>query len=236
VKRTAFLALGLLALGLGACQSPPAAPPKAAADSAALAAEALDKGDYAKAAALYRQALQTQPENLPLHYGLAVAASYLNLKDEASREFKWVLERGEAGSAEVEAARRWLVSIGAIPRPSQAVADREEEERQPGVAGLEGRALFAEGSQPPQPMRRMQLFLMGQPDSPTREARYVLRTDEEGRFKFPSIVPGSYKLTNKIAGLPTWRLRVELKPSQDMVLELTPANSVSVRDDFPDQR
>ncbi len=235
MKRTAFLWLGLLALGLGACQSPPAAPPKAPADAATLAAAALDSGDYAKAAGLYRQALQSQPESLPLHYGLAVAASYLNLKDEASREFKWVLERGEAGSAEVEAARRWLVSVGAIPRPSEPVADREEE-REPGVAGLEGRALFAEGSQPPQPMRRMQLFLMGQPDSPTREARYALRTDEEGRFKFPSIVPGPYKLTNKIAGLPTWRLRVELKPSQDMVLELTPANSVSVRDDFPDQR
>jgi len=106
VKRTAFLWLGLLALGLGACQSPPAAPPKAPADAATLAAAALDSGDYAKAAGLYRQALQSQPESLPLHYGLAVAASYLNLKDEASREFKWVLERGEAGSAEVEAARR----------------------------------------------------------------------------------------------------------------------------------
>ena len=235
MKRTAFLWLGLLALALGACQSPPAAPPKAAADAATLAAAALDRGDYAKAAALYRQALQTQPEGLPLHYGLAVAASYLNLKDEASREFKWVLERGEAGSAEVEAARRWLISAGAIPRPSEAVATQEEE-RGPGFARMEGRAVFAEGSQPPQPMRRMQLFLMGQPNSPTKEERYSLRTDEEGRFKFPSIVPGPYKLTNKIAGLPTWRLRVELKPSQDLVLELTPANSVSARDDFPDQR
>jgi hypothetical protein len=235
VKRTAFLWLGLLALVFGACQSPPPGPPKAAADPATLAAEALDKGDYPKAATLYRQALQSKPESLPLHYGLAVAVSYLNLKDEASREFKWVLERGEAGSAEVEAARRWLISVGAIPRPSQAVADREEE-RQSGFARLEGRAVFAEGSQPAQPMRRMQLFLMGQPDSPTREARYVLRTDEEGRFKFPSIVPGPYKLTNKIAGLPTWRLRVELKASQDLVLDLTPANSVSAHDDFPGQR
>jgi tetratricopeptide (TPR) repeat protein len=235
VTRTAFLWLGLLALVLGACQSPPPGPPKAAADAATLAAEALDRGDYTKAATLYRQALQSQPESLPLHYGLAVAASHLNLKDEASREFKWVLERGEAGSAEVETARRWLISVGAIPRPSQAVTGRDEE-RQPGFARLEGRAVFAEASHPPQPMRRIQLFLMGQPNSPTKEERYNLRTDEEGRFKFPSIVPGPYKLTNKVAGQPTWRLRVELKPSQEMFLELTPANSVSVRDDFPEPR
>ena len=91
MRRTALLALALLALALGACQSPPPAPPKAAADAVTLAANALDSGDYAKAAELYRQALQSKPESLLLHYGLAVAASYLNLKDEATREFKWVL-------------------------------------------------------------------------------------------------------------------------------------------------
>ena len=235
MRRTALLALALLALALGACQSPPPAPPKAAADAATSAANALDSGDYAKAAELYRQALQSKPESLPLHYGLAVATSYLNLKDEATREFKWVLERGEAGSAEVEAARRWLVSVGAIPRPSQApVAQAQEEDREPGSARLEGRAVFAEAGQAPQPMRRLQIFLVGQRGTPTQEARYVLRTDEEGRFKFPSVVPGPYKLTNRVAGQPTWRLRVELKPNQELVLDLTPANSLSARDDFPE--
>ena len=119
------------------------------------------------------------------------------------------------------------VGAGFSPRPIG---------RRRGFARLEGRAVFAEASQSPQPMRRIQLFLMGQPNSPTKEERYNLRTDEEGRFKFPSIVPGPYKLTNKIAGQPTWRLRVELKPSQEMFLELTPANSVSARDDFPEPR
>ena len=40
-------------------------------------------------------------------------------------------------------------------------------------------------------------------------------------------------LTDRVAGPVIWRLRVELQPSQEMTLSLTPANSVKVRDDFP---
>jgi tetratricopeptide (TPR) repeat protein len=234
VTRSALLALGLAALIFGACQGPPAAPPKAA-DAATLAAQALERGDYEKAAGLYRQALRSQPDSLPLHYGLAVSASFLNLREEAIREFKWVLERGAAGTIEVEAARRWLISAGVLPRPSQAVASQEED-RTPGAATLEGQAVFAETGKEPKPVKRLQLFLVGQPNSPTKEERYVLRTDEDGRFKFSNVVAGPYKLTNRVAGQPIWRLRVELKPSQDTILELNPANSVNTRDDFPEQR
>jgi Tfp pilus assembly protein FimT len=81
---------------------------------------------------------------------------------------------------------------------------------------------------------KLQLFLVGQPDSPTQRERYNLRTDEHGNFKFPDVVPGPYKLTNRVAGQPTWRLRVELKASEVKVLELTPANSVAALDDFPE--
>ncbi len=83
-------------------------------------------------------------------------------------------------------------------------------------------------------MKRMQLFLVGQPNSPTKLEHYTLRTDEEGNFKFPNVVPGPYKLTNRVAGRPTWRLRVDLKSSEVKVLELTPDNSVDSRDDFPE--
>lgn len=233
MKPPSLLALALLGLLVAACQSPPPAPPRAA-DPATLAAEALERGQYDKAAALYRQALQTWPESLALHYGLAVAASYLNLKAEAIREFKWVLEHGQPGTIEVDAARRWLISAGALPRPSQAVAAMQED-RKPGMASLEGRAMFAEAGKEPKPVSRLQLFLVGQPNSPTKEERYNLRTDEDGRFKFRSVVPGPYKLTNRVAGQPIWRLRVELRPSQEMILDLNPANSVNARDDFPER-
>ena len=84
-------------------------------------------------------------------------------------------------------------------------------------------------------MPRMQLFLVGQPGSPTQKERYNLRTDEEGNFKFPDVIPGPYKLIDRVAGQPIWRLRLELKPSETKVLELTQDNSLARQDDFPEQ-
>ncbi len=236
MTRPARWALALLLLAAAGCQSPPPArAPQAAEEPAALANEALERGQYQQAAELYRRALERSPDSVPLHYGLAVAASYLGWRDDTVREFQWVVARGAAGSPEVEAARRWLVRAGLLPRPSPRQTAAEPE-RTPNNASLEGRAVFAEAGQPPLPMRRLQLFLVGQPDSPTKEQRYNLRTDEDGRFQFPNVVPGPYKLTNRVAGQPAWRLRVELKPAEGKVLDLTPANSVAARDDFPEPR
>ena len=95
---------------------------------------------------------------------------------------------------------------------------------------------MAEKGQPVGPVSRMQLFLVGQPDSPTKEERYNLRTAEDGTFKFPNVLPGPYMLTNRVAGEPTWRLRVVLKPSEERELNLGPGNNLSAQDDFPQFR
>ncbi|OGK80755.1 MAG: hypothetical protein A2X52_04535 [Candidatus Rokubacteria bacterium GWC2_70_16] len=217
---------------LAACEAPPP-PPKAEPDLATQAAQALSRGEYAAAGTLYRRALEGSPDSLALHYGLAVAASYLDQRETAIREFRWVLEHGPAGSAEVEAARRWLASAGALPRPAGPAAPAAAE-RELGHASLEGRVVFGEG-QELRPMARKALILVGQPGTPTKEERYNLRTDEEGRYRFPSVAPGPYMLTDRVAGPVIWRLRVELGPGQEMALDLTPANSVKARDDFPNR-
>jgi hypothetical protein len=230
----ALLVVLVLAPG---CQSPSQPPrPKSASDPAVLAAHALADGRHADAARLYRQALGEEPGKMTLHYGLAVASTYLDQRDDAIREFRWVLQYGPPQAAEVEASRRWLSRAGALPlvTPAAATPDRPEKERTAGNASLEGRAVFAENGKPPQPMRREQLFLVGQPNSPTQRERYNLRTDENGAFKFPDVVPGPYKLTNRVAGKPTWRMRVELKASEVKVLDLDPSNSTALQDDFPE--
>jgi len=229
-------AIALLVI-LAACQSP--SPPARSTSSdtpAVLAARALAAGRYADAALLYREALGEASGKMELHYGLAVASSYLDRRDDAIREFRWVVQYGRPGATEVDAARQWLIRAGVVPPAAFAAVNAKgpEKERTAGNASLEGRAMFAEGGNPPQPMERLQLFLVGQPDSPTQRERYNLRTDERGNFKFPDVVPGPYKLTNRVAGQPTWRLRVELKASEVKVLELTPANSVAALDDFPE--
>jgi tetratricopeptide (TPR) repeat protein len=232
----AYVLIGLLAL-LAGCQSP-SRPVQSAApeDPAAKAARALAGGSYTDALELYRQALSEAPGKVSLHYGLGVASSHLDRRDDAVREFRWVVQYGPQTAPEVAAARQWLIRAGALPTASVATPapSRSGEERQPGNASLEGRAIFADAGQAPRPMARLQLFLV--PEGSTEKERYHLRTDEEGNFKFPDVVPGPYRLIDRVAGQPIWRLRVEFKPSETKALELTPANSLAMRDDFPERQ
>jgi len=234
---TSYLLIALFAL-LAACQAPPRPVQSSAPeDSTRLAGRALAAGRYADALELYRQALSEAPGKVGLHYGAGVASSYLDRRDDAVREFRWVVQYGPQTAPEVAAARQWLARAGALPTTSLHTApapSRSGEERQPGNASLEGRAIFGEAGQAPKPMARLQLFLV--PEGSTEKERYHLRTDEEGNFKFPNVAPGSYKLIDRVAGQPIWRLRVEVKPSETKALELTPANSLAVQDDFPERQ
>lgn len=220
----------VVVLWLAACQG--AAPPPRQAtgkDPGVLAAEALTRGDYAKAADLYRAALAATPDSVPLHYGLGVSASHLGRRDEAIRELTWVLGRGEPSSTEVQAARRWLASVGALPRSADPARSADQSpEPSATAARLQGQVRAEDDGSP---MRRMQLLLM---EYPSKENYFRLRTDEQGRYTFAQVPPGTYKLTERVAGKPTWRLRVELKAGQDATMDLGPGNSTKVRDDFPD--
>ncbi|MBI1726602.1 MAG: tetratricopeptide repeat protein [Candidatus Rokubacteria bacterium] len=231
--RPVSLALGLFLLACNATQ--PGPQPSTQATDATSALEALQAGDYQRASELYRRALAAEPGSVGLHYGLAVAVSYLKLRDQAAREFRWVLEQAPPASEAAGVARNWLANAGLLPRPTApppAVTEQLGGEE----ASLEGHAAFSEDGKAPGPMRRLQLFLVGQQGTPTKDEYRRIRTDEDGGFRFLKVPVGSYKLTNRIAGRPIWRLRVELKPGESKQLELTPANSTATRDDFPETR
>jgi hypothetical protein len=225
--------LTLLALALVACTSP-APPPTAERDIVAEALAAFDRGDWPLAARLLREALVKQPASLRLHYALAISASHLDLRDETIQEFQWVLANAP-GTAEAEVARRWLIGAGVLREPDTPVAEEPPAvppDRDMGTSALRGRVAWAEG-EPPVKTTRMQLFLRGIPGTPTSGIQYVRRTDEEGKFEFKNIAAGSYQLSNRIAGEPLWRLRVEIPQGKDMTLDLGPQNSLRARDDFP---
>ena len=222
----------LIVLALGACGSP-APPPTAEYDVVAEALKAFERGDWVPAARLLRAAIVKQPTSLRLHYSLAVAASHLDLREETIREFQWVLANAP-GTAEAATAREWLIGAGVLrERPTEtAAAPPPPVDKEIGTSGLGGRVVWT-GGEPPVKITRMQLFLKGVPGTPTKDIQYVLRTDEEGAFQFKSIAAGSYKITNRIAGQPLWRLRVEIPPGRDVRLDLGPQNSLPARDDFP---
>lgn len=220
----------ILALVLGCTSPQPPGPGPAVRDLAAEGLAAVDRGDWASAAPLLRQALGQDPTNAKLHYHLAVAASHLDLRDEAIREFRWILANLAPDLPEAREARRWLTSAGVLARSADTAAPSEQiTEETPGDSGVEGQVLWADG----RPTARLQIFLKGAPKSPNQTLQWVMRTDDSGRFAFKRIPAGTYMLTNRIAGAPTWRLRVTLAPGETTTLDLSEANSAKVRDDFP---
>jgi hypothetical protein len=186
------------------------------------------------AARLLREAIVHQPANVTLHYYLAIAATHLQLRDEAVREFQWVLTNAPAGSSESVAARDWLIAAGVLgAAPATAAAAPEPAPDTMGPSGsLRGHVVWNDAADPIS-VSRLQLFLKGLPETPTADEYYVLRTENDGQFQFRKVKAGSYKLTNRIAGKPHWRLRVTVAVGEPMTLDLNPDNSTRTRDDFP---
>lgn len=223
---------GLIALSVvlvsAACQRAPTTRPPAPESAPTIsnldaAKQALAVANWAAAAPHLRAALRQDPDSLYLHFSLATCATWLALTEEADREFQWVRDHAPSDSEEATAARRWL-------------ATRESSEARGGadprfVGDSSVHGIVTWGT-PPAPQHRVQLFLMGLPNTPTKDGRHAIRTDENGAYAFPQIPAGMYKLEVLLMMKPRWRLKVALEPGQDLVMDLTPDNSVSRRDDF----
>jgi hypothetical protein len=236
VIATALLGTASALLIAAGCRQSPPPPPKAMVvdpEPLTRAREAMDRRDYGAAVALLREAVARRSADLEAHYRLGVSASHLDQPDEASREFEWVVAHGAAGAPEVQISRDWLASRTSPRLPAVSVpssGDRAQAPK-PEMATLAGRAVGPEGARP-----RLQLFLKGIPGTAVKDEYHVLRTDQRGNFRFTNVVPGDYMLTNAVAGPPAWRLRVSLARGERLVLDLSPANHATVRDDFPEPR
>jgi Carboxypeptidase regulatory-like domain len=231
-----LLTTALLGFTLGCTSPPPSSPTPVATtrDVGAEAMAAIDRAEWARAAELLREALRQEPSSVKFHYHLALAGTHLNLRDEAIREFQWVLAHVAPELPEAQEARRWLTDAGVLPRSGSETASTTPSEgitqETPGDSVVSGRVVWADGK----PTARLQIFLKGAPKTPVQTLQWVRRTDDSGYFEFKRIPPGTYMLTNRIAGEPLWRLRVQLEPGQTLTLDLSEANNAKIRDDFPE--
>ena len=237
MKLAALALLGAVVLTAAACQHPSSSslPATTQIDHAAEARKAFDRQDWAHAASHFRLALQKSPEDLGLHYGLAVSVSWLDIRDEAITEFEWVVAHAASGSDEARVAREWLAGARgrsvAGSRPSGSDADRDE---RVGNSGVHGRIVGNEGRGVTEPLTRFQvhLYAIGE-DGASKGMSFHVRTDREGNYKFSKIPPGTYKLTDSNVLTPKWRLKIEVRQGEDALIDLGPENSLNVRDDFP---
>ena len=197
--------------------------------------KAFDRQDWGTAATHYRVAIQERPPEVFLHYRLAIATSWLEMRDEATTEFEWVVANAAASSDEARVAREWLEAARKrrADRAGAGGSGGDIKDERSGDSGLHGRVVWDEG-QGMQPLKRLQLHVYAiNEDGTSKKMSFQVRTDFEGNYRFRNLPAGLYKLTDDNVGTPKWRLKVEIKPGEDPALDLGPGNSINTRDDFP---
>ena len=212
----------------------PSVPATAEVDHAAEGHKAFERQEWNVAASHYRAALQQSSGDLLLHYRLAISASWLDSRDEAMIEFDWVVAHTTAASEEGRVAREWLAGARRnVARVGATTNESDARDERVGESGVHGRIVWDEG-QGVEPLKRFQVHLYAQsPDGSPKGMSFHVRTDRDGNYKFEKIPAGIYKMTDNNVGAPRWRLKVEVRPGEDAVIDLGPENSVKARDDFP---
>ena len=236
MRLAALALLGGVLLTAAGCQQPSSSVPPATTevDHAAEARKAFERQDWGTAAPHFRLALEKSPGDLSLHYGLAICASWLDLRDEAMREFQWVVDHAAARSEEARVAREWLDGANrrSVASGQPGAADAVKDERV-GDSGVHGRIVWDEGTGAA-PLQRVQIHLYAlSQDGTSKGISFHGRTDREGNYSFEKIPAGTYKLTDNNVLTPKWRLKVEVKPGENAPIDLGPENSLKMRDDFP---
>lgn len=230
MKRIATAALIALAVATLGCQQSGAGSQAGSSASrpAAIGVEqlradgvaALEKGRYENALRAFTEALSRLPDDVGLHYLLAVTYSHLDRKEDAILAFRYVVQQGKPGSQEVQAATRWLAGVGIVIGRSEPPPAPDPPEAL--TASLEGKIVWPLG--PDQALPRVQMQLEGT-SANTVGKRYGIQAHFNGQYAFPQVRPGDYKLRAQIPYARIWEMDVTV--GEKTMLDLTQDNAVS---------
>ncbi len=191
-----------------------------AQQAAAVAAQ----GDYERAWDLYYQALQVEPEDVSLWYGLGVTLSNLNQRKETEQAFRYVVRRGRPDSEEVRFARRWLVSAGVQLEPVRFTAPAAPLGDASGdKASVRGKVTWG-GREADGRSVRVQILLAGL-NGAAEGKRFNARATLGQSYRFERLPPGSYRLIGAAAGQRLWDLALSVEDGKEVVLDLGKDNS-----------
>jgi hypothetical protein len=249
MRRDYGLLLTLAAVGLvfGCQQSPAPATARhvpSSSSTAVLREEAdglMERGEYAKAAAKYQDAVGVDPDDMSLRFSLGTAYSYLGKRVETVEQFRWVLKRGDPGSDYYRGAKQWLARAGLLgDGPSAAAADPPEtvaggkpQDRTKGkIAGM----LDWPGIANRERLVMMRLTLTGE-DGPAKGAKLSAPFGLGGQYEFPDLAPGKYRLVaaSESGGpiMEVWNQPVVVEPGQVTRVSLSATNSKVSPEFFP---
>jgi tetratricopeptide (TPR) repeat protein len=238
------LLFGLAALGLiVGCQQAPA-PQRASMPQVSPAAVArgeadqlMERGEYAKAAGKYQEAVALAPEDMALRFALGTAYSHIGRRAEAAEQFQWVVKRGDTGQDYYRAARQWLVSAGMLQdgRTVSAGTDAAGGSQAP-ARGKVGGPLEWPGVNPRVWLIKVRVTLTGDDDA-TKSVNLSRPFRLGERYEFSDLAPGKYRLVAKAEdGAPSmelWDQRVTVEAGQVTQLPLSASNSKVSPDKFP---
>jgi tetratricopeptide (TPR) repeat protein len=243
-------ARGLLlgaALLLGACQQatvPESSITSGVSPAVALRSEGdalMAKADYRQAVEKYRQAVDLEPGSVPLRFALGTAYSFLDKRPEAIAQFRWLLGNAAADSVEHQAARRWLVRVGALVEPGGAASQAEREASatkgepiRAGRGAITGKTEWS-GLDPTREPVRMNIALTGDEDA-TRAVNRKASITLGDPYEFKDVPEGQYRVLG-ILGEQTiiWDQKVTVQTGKALDLALTQATSQSPKFVFPQE-
>ena len=248
--RRALLALFAAALASG-CSGPPSATAPTPAPAAGVARAPREegyalasRGDHAAAVTKYREALRATPDDLTLRFALGSALSQVDRRDETIEQFRWVVEHGGPGQAEVAMAREWLAAAerasGSDAPPSRRAATAPgvpATQSQPaspaGVGSIKGKTAWP-GVNPDSQIVSLEIRLNGD-DAATKDKSFRLHIPLGRPYVMSGLAAGAYRLMGRSAGVKVWETRVVVGASKDTVLDLTDSNALVTPKDFTPQ-